>query len=56
MRLIVVSNRAPVTVVDEDGRHTYRQSVGGLATGLRSYLDLRLIGVSAGLFLSGLNI
>jgi len=39
MRLIVVSNRAPVTVVDEDGRHTYRQSAGGLATGLRSYLD-----------------
>lgn len=39
MRLIVVSNRAPVTVVDEDGRHTYRPSAGGLATGLRSYLD-----------------
>lgn len=34
-RLIIVSNRLPVTVRVEDGVPTVRRSVGGLATGLR---------------------
>ena len=35
-RLLIVSNRLPVTVTVEDGRPTVRRSVGGLATGLRA--------------------
>ena len=34
-RLIIVSNRLPVTVRVTDGRATVKRSVGGLATGLR---------------------
>jgi trehalose 6-phosphate synthase/phosphatase len=34
-RLLIVSNRLPVTVVREGGRPTIRRSAGGLATGLR---------------------
>ena len=34
-RLIVVSNRLPVTVVVRDGRAAVTASMGGLATGLR---------------------
>jgi trehalose 6-phosphate synthase/phosphatase len=35
-RLIIVSNRLPVTVRVHDGQATVRRSVGGLATGLRT--------------------
>ncbi|MBC7789173.1 MAG: bifunctional alpha,alpha-trehalose-phosphate synthase (UDP-forming)/trehalose-phosphatase [Anaerolineae bacterium] len=35
-RLILVSNRLPVTVRVKDGRATVRQSVGGLSSGLRA--------------------
>ena len=35
-RLLIVSNRLPVTVRVADGRATVRRSVGGLATGLRA--------------------
>ena len=35
-RLLIVSNRLPVTVRVADGRATVRRSVGGLATGLRT--------------------
>ena len=39
MRLIVVSNRLHVTVEEKEGKINYKQSSGGLATGLSSYLD-----------------
>lgn len=38
MRLLLVSNRAPVTVERTPGGFTFRPSVGGLATGLASYI------------------
>jgi trehalose 6-phosphate synthase/phosphatase len=37
-RLLIVSNRLPVTVSRENGGFALRQSPGGLATGLRSFL------------------
>ncbi|MFI5200884.1 MAG: bifunctional alpha,alpha-trehalose-phosphate synthase (UDP-forming)/trehalose-phosphatase, partial [Candidatus Kapaibacterium sp.] len=39
MSLIIVSNRAPVKIAREDGRIAYRPATGGLATGLRSYVE-----------------
>ncbi|MDQ7832849.1 MAG: bifunctional alpha,alpha-trehalose-phosphate synthase (UDP-forming)/trehalose-phosphatase, partial [Desulfovibrionaceae bacterium] len=39
MRLVVVSNRLPVQLVETDGRITVEPSVGGLATGLEAYLN-----------------
>ncbi len=39
MRLIVVSNRLPITVTEENGEFTVQESVGGLVTGLSSYLS-----------------
>ncbi len=39
MRLIVVSNRLHVTVEEKEGKLNYKQSSGGLATGLSSYLE-----------------
>jgi trehalose 6-phosphate synthase/phosphatase len=38
MRLIIVSNRLPVTVTEQDGRLEMSHSAGGLATGLNAYL------------------
>jgi len=38
MRLLIVSNRLPVTVLDERTMK-FQESVGGLASGLRAYLD-----------------
>jgi len=38
MRLLLVSNRLPVNVLDESTL-TLQESVGGLASGLRAYLD-----------------
>lgn len=38
-RLLIVSNRLPVTVERRGGELSYRPSVGGLATGLSSYTD-----------------
>jgi len=35
-RLLVISNRLPVTVTKREGKIRYAQSVGGLATGLKS--------------------
>ncbi len=37
-RLLIISNRLPVTVTKRGGRIRYTQSVGGLATGLSSLL------------------
>ena len=39
MRLLIVSNRLPVTVFDEDGELVLRPSSGGLVSGLGAYLD-----------------
>jgi len=39
MRLIVVSNRLNLTVEEKDDKIIYKQSSGGLATGLSSYLE-----------------
>ena len=37
-RIIIVSNRLPFTVEKENGEWKFKESVGGLATGLRAYL------------------
>lgn len=39
MRLIIVSNRLPITVVGEKGGLRFQESVGGLVSGLSAYLD-----------------
>lgn len=39
MRLLIVSNRLPVVVAREDGKFVFRQSAGGLVSGLSAYLD-----------------
>src|SRR3569832_2245829 len=39
MRLIIVSNRAPVNIVKEEGKYRFEASAGGLASGLRAYVD-----------------
>ena len=41
MRLLVVSNRAPVTVTVKDGETRISGSPGGLATGVASFLERR---------------
>jgi trehalose 6-phosphate synthase/phosphatase len=38
-RIVVVSNRLPFTVVQEQHEWKFKESVGGLATGLSAYLD-----------------
>ncbi len=38
-RIIIVSNRLPCTVTASDGQLQFTESVGGLATGLRSFLE-----------------
>ncbi len=38
MRLIIVSNRLPVTTHEHEGNLTFSQSIGGLATGLKAFL------------------
>lgn len=40
-RLLIVSNRLPVTVEKRKGEILYKRSVGGVATGLQSLLDER---------------
>ncbi|MCP5495099.1 MAG: bifunctional alpha,alpha-trehalose-phosphate synthase (UDP-forming)/trehalose-phosphatase [Leptospiraceae bacterium] len=39
MRLIVVSNRLPLTAVQKDGEIIFQESVGGLVTGISAYLN-----------------
>lgn len=39
MRLLAVSNRAPVTVSRKGGEFAFQPSVGGLATGLAAWMD-----------------
>ena len=44
MRLVIVSNRLPFTVVNEDGGPKFKVSSGGLTTGLWSYLEREAAG------------
>ncbi|MCL5075129.1 MAG: bifunctional alpha,alpha-trehalose-phosphate synthase (UDP-forming)/trehalose-phosphatase [Chloroflexi bacterium] len=39
MRLLIVSNRLPITVTEKDGKLRFQQSPGGLVSGLSAYLD-----------------
>lgn len=39
MRLLVVSNRLPITVIEKEGRLRFQESLGGLVSGLSAYLD-----------------
>lgn len=39
MRLLIVSNRLPITVVEEGGSLNFKESVGGLVSGMKSFLD-----------------
>lgn len=39
MRLLVVSNRLPFTVIEKRGRLELTESAGGLVSGLSAYLD-----------------
>lgn len=38
-RLVIVSNRLPFSVTDVNGTYEYRETTGGLVTGLASYLS-----------------
>jgi len=39
MRLLLVSNRLPIVTVEEKGQLLFRESAGGLVSGISSYLD-----------------
>jgi trehalose 6-phosphate synthase/phosphatase len=39
MRLIIVSNRAPVNIIRDGNTVRYEESAGGLASGLRAYVE-----------------
>lgn len=39
MRLIIVSNRLPITVAEQEGKLMFKESPGGLVSGLSAYLD-----------------
>jgi trehalose 6-phosphate synthase/phosphatase len=39
MKIIIISNRLPVTVIEEDKKFTFKESSGGLVSGLSAYLD-----------------
>ena len=38
-RLVIVSNRLPFTVEQRDGQIEFKESAGGVATGLKSLLE-----------------
>lgn len=49
MRLLIVSNRLPITIAEENGEPSFQESVGGLVSGLSAYLDsLRSSSFTAG--------
>src|SRR6185503_3075592 len=39
MRLIIVSNRAPVNIIKDNDGYRIEESSGGLASGLRTYVE-----------------
>ena len=39
MRLLIVSNRLPIVTVEEQGQLLFRESAGGLVSGISAYLD-----------------
>jgi trehalose 6-phosphate synthase/phosphatase len=39
MRILIVSNRLPFTVVEKDGKLRFKESAGGMVSGLSTYLD-----------------
>jgi trehalose 6-phosphate synthase/phosphatase len=39
MRLLIVSNRLPVMIAEENGELVFKESTGGLVSGLSAYLD-----------------
>ncbi len=39
MRILIVSNRLPFTVVEKDGNLRFKESAGGMVSGLSTYLD-----------------
>ena len=39
MRLLVISNRLPVTIEEKEGKLQFQSSAGGLISGLSAYLD-----------------
>jgi len=39
MKLVIVSNRLPVSLSEREGQLEFSQSPGGLASGLRTYLN-----------------
>jgi len=45
VRLLIVTNRLPITVVQKDGEFSYTASPGGLSTGLTSYLTAQPSGM-----------
>ncbi len=48
MRLVVVSNRLPFTVVEKEGKLRFKASSGGLVSGLGAYIDkMRSLGHAA---------
>jgi len=48
MKLVIVSNRHPVSPTEKEGRLEFAQSPGGLASGLRTYLESPRSAVGAG--------
>jgi len=36
-KIIIISNRLPIKVIEKNGTYTFAPSEGGLATGLNSY-------------------
>ena len=48
MKLVIVSNRLPVSLVEKECRLEFAQSPGGLASGLRTYLHSPKIGGEGG--------
>jgi len=38
MRILIVSNRLPFTVVEKEGTFRYQESVGGMVSGLSGYM------------------
>ncbi|HEY2986830.1 MAG TPA: bifunctional alpha,alpha-trehalose-phosphate synthase (UDP-forming)/trehalose-phosphatase [Candidatus Binatia bacterium] len=46
-RIVIVSNRLPFTIEQENGQTRFKESAGGLATGLKSLLDKMQHGASS---------